>query len=93
MSKRTGTEMTFQEKFKDRTENMGKDGIAGIMKTTEKPVTKVEVDKMDNWNSIYNNGIIYLIQANKVRGRPDETQSNISSHSNNKIANQSHFSK
>lgn len=64
MSKKNGTEMTFQEKFKDRTENMGKDGIAGIMKTTEKPVVgRVEVDKMDNWNNLYNNGKHIILKS------------------------------
>ena len=56
MSRKNGTEMTFQEKFKNRTENMGKEGITGIMKTADTPVNKVEFDKMDNWNNLYNNG-------------------------------------
>jgi hypothetical protein len=52
MSKKT--EMTFQEKFKDRMENMGKDGIIGVMKNTENPINKIEIDKMEKWNNLYN---------------------------------------
>jgi hypothetical protein len=55
MSKKSGTEITFQEKFKDRMENMGRDGVLGIMKTADKPINKVEFDKLDNWNQMYNN--------------------------------------
>lgn len=56
MAKRNGTEMSFQEKFRDRMENMGKDGILGIMKTADKPIITT-VDNGDNWNNMYNNGI------------------------------------
>lgn len=54
MSRKSGTEITFQEKFKDRMENMGKDGVSGIMKNTENPINRVEIDKMDHWNNLYN---------------------------------------
>ena len=54
MSKKIGTEISFQEKFKDRMENMGKDGMIGIMKNTENPINKIEMDKMEHWNNLYN---------------------------------------
>jgi hypothetical protein len=55
MSKKTGTEMSFQEKFKNRMENMGKEGVNSIMKNTENPINKNEIDKMENWNNLFNN--------------------------------------
>lgn len=60
MSRKNGTEITFQEKFKDRMENMGKDGVIGIMKNTENPINTVEIDKMKNWNNLYNECMQYL---------------------------------
>lgn len=56
MSKKNGTEISFQERFAGRMENMGKDGIVGIMKKTENPINKLENDKMGNWNNIFNEG-------------------------------------
>lgn len=53
MSKKNGTESTFQERFKDQIENMGRDGVMGIMKNTENPINKVEMDKMEQWNKLY----------------------------------------
>ena len=38
MSKKN--ELTFQQKFKDRMENMGKDGIHGLVKDLSTPVDK-----------------------------------------------------
>jgi hypothetical protein len=62
MSKKSGIEISFQEKFKDRMENMGKDGVIGIIKNTENPINKVEIDKMKNWNNLYNEGkILYNV--------------------------------
>jgi hypothetical protein len=54
MSKKIGTEMSFQERFKDQIENMGKDGVLGIMKNTDNPINKIEMDKMEHWNNLYN---------------------------------------
>ncbi len=54
MSRKTGADITFQEKFKDRMENMGKDGVIGIMRTTEEPINKQDCDKMKSWNNLYN---------------------------------------
>ena len=54
MSKKIGTEMSFQERFKDQIENMGKDGVLGIMKNTDNPINKIEMDKMKHWNNLYN---------------------------------------
>jgi hypothetical protein len=34
------SEMTFQEKYKDRMENMGKDGITGIIRISDIPLQK-----------------------------------------------------
>lgn len=56
MSKKTTDNIAFQERFRDRMENMGKDGVMGIMKRTEKPISKdYEANKMDNWSNLYNN--------------------------------------
>ena len=55
MSRKNGTESSFQEKFKDRMENIGKDGVASIMKNMENPINKNnDNNKMDNWNHLYN---------------------------------------
>jgi hypothetical protein len=35
-------EQSFQEKYKDRFENMGKGGVNDIMKTTDKPIQGTE---------------------------------------------------
>jgi hypothetical protein len=56
MSRKSGTEISFQERFAGRMENMGKDGVLGIMKTTENPINKADFDKMGNWNNLYNDG-------------------------------------
>lgn len=57
MSKKNSTELSFHEKFKDRIENMGKDGVMGIIKTAENPIiARGEVNKMENWSSLYNQG-------------------------------------
>jgi hypothetical protein len=55
MSKKTSNERSFQEKFKNRMENMGKEGVNGIMKNTEDPINKTEINKVDDWNNLYNN--------------------------------------
>jgi hypothetical protein len=46
MSKRLSTENSFRDKFKNRMENLGKDGVLGIVKNTENPIN----------SQIYNNG-------------------------------------
>lgn len=57
MSKKGGTDLSFQERFKNRTENVGKDGMAGIIRTADKPITKMETqDKMESWNNLFDNG-------------------------------------
>ena len=68
MSKKT-SELSFQEKFKDRSEIMGKDGVFGIIKTTNNPIEKnVNNSDMNNnssnledWNSIFTNSIFRII--------------------------------
>jgi hypothetical protein len=65
MSKKVGTEISFHEKFKDRIENMGKDGVVGIMKTTDNPINRIksgEGDGMSEWNRMYNMGKKNLIK-------------------------------
>jgi len=54
MSRKGRTEITFQEKFKDKIESIGKDGVMGIIRNTENPINKIEIDKMKNWNDLYN---------------------------------------
>lgn len=58
MSKKVGNDTDFQTRFKNRTENIGKDGMAGIMKVSDKPiVTNNQIDQIDNWNSLFDAGI------------------------------------
>jgi hypothetical protein len=51
MSKKN--ELTFQQKFKDRMDNMGKDGIHGLVKDLSTPSEKrkdVEMNKKGKYN-------------------------------------------
>lgn len=58
MSRRNGGEGSFQEKFKDRMENIGKDGISGIMRNMENPINQTsDNNRVDNWSNIYDQGI------------------------------------
>ncbi len=60
MSKKNGGESSFQEKFKDRMENIGKDGISGIMRNMENPINQTnDSNKVDNWSNLYNQGRYY----------------------------------
>ena len=43
------SKLSFQEKFKDRLSNIGKDGIAGILKQSELPVYKLNVEINKNY--------------------------------------------
>jgi hypothetical protein len=60
MSKKNGTDNNFQEKFKNRIENIGKDGVFGIMKNSDNPINKIELDKMESWNNLYNECRYYI---------------------------------
>ncbi len=49
-------ELTFQQKFKDRMDNMGKDGIHGLVKQISKsPTNKRELENIKESN---NKGIL-----------------------------------
>ncbi len=55
MSKKN--ELTFQQKFKDRMDNMGKNGIHGLVKEVSKPPTKkreLEIIKESNYKGKLN---------------------------------------
>jgi hypothetical protein len=62
MAKRA--EMTFQEKYRDRMENMGKDGITGIMRGGGEPIhngvggigVASEGGDLEMWNQMSKNG-------------------------------------
>jgi hypothetical protein len=57
MSKKNGGESSFQEKFKDRMENIGKEGISGIMKNMENPINQTSNNnRAENWSNSYNQG-------------------------------------
>ncbi len=57
MSRKNGTEVSFQEKFKDRMENIGKDGISGIMKNMENPINgNNDSNRVENWSILYSQG-------------------------------------
>lgn len=64
---------SFQERFKGKIENMGKNGVIGLVKTTQntspiasKPmmqITKHQSQSNDpyaGWANAYNNGICYI---------------------------------
>ncbi len=57
-------ESNFLLKYKDRLENMGKDGIDGIIKTLKKPIDIQ--DDLLNWK-ILSKGLFFLIQLVKKR--------------------------
>ena len=60
MSRKNGTEGSFQEKFKDRMENIGKDGISSIMRNMENPINKNNYNnRVENWANLYNQGNIF----------------------------------
>lgn len=67
MSKKVNS---FQERFKGKIENMGKDGVIGLVKTTHntspiipKPMVQITKqqpqtnDPFASWKNAYNNGI------------------------------------
>jgi hypothetical protein len=56
MSKKNGTENSFREKFKDRMENIGKDGVFGIVRKTENPIN-ISDNPIGEWNNLYNNNV------------------------------------
>lgn len=58
MSKKNGTEGSFQEKYRGRIENIGKDGIPSIMKNMENPINKnfENNNRIDNWQNLNNEG-------------------------------------
>jgi len=61
MSKKNGGESSFQEKFKDRMENIGKEGISGIMKNMENPINQTnDNNRAENWSNNYNQGLYKL---------------------------------
>lgn len=56
MSRKNGSEASFHEKYKDRMENIGKDGISGIMRYIVNPINNnYENNRIDNWKNLYNN--------------------------------------
>lgn len=65
MSKKITDNTAFKEKFKDRMENMGKEGVMGIMKNTENPITKDNENKIDNWANLYNNNCNLTLNFSK----------------------------
>lgn len=54
MNKKNGTDSSFREKFKDRMENIGKDGVYGIVRKTENPINMSD-NPIGEWNNLYNN--------------------------------------
>ena len=46
------TKESFNVRFKNRIENMGKDGVIGIIKSANVPINK-ENFGLDNWAQIY----------------------------------------
>ena len=57
MSRKNGTDSSFQEKFKDRMENIGKDGISGIMLNMENPINQTnDTNRVENLSYLKNQG-------------------------------------
>ena len=56
MNKINGTDNSFREKFKDRMENIGKDGVFGIVRKTVNPIN-INDNAIGEWNNLYNNNI------------------------------------
>ena len=64
MSKHGNNNNNFQERFKNRTENVGKDGMAGIMRVTDKPINSnvdIQQSNLDNWNNIFDTGKFFIL--------------------------------
>jgi len=56
MSRKNGTEVSFQEKFKDRMECIGKEGISSIMRNMENPINQNNNNLIDNRPNNYSQG-------------------------------------
>ena len=51
-------ELTFQQKYKDRMDNIGKDGINGIVKGLNNPVENSKLDNpLEEWANMNKKGI------------------------------------
>lgn len=57
MSKKLNSNEEFQSKFKGRIETIGKDGVLGIMKKVENPISKESnkgpMTPEDHWQKVY----------------------------------------
>jgi len=56
MNRINGTDNSFREKFKDRMENIGKDGVFGIVRKTLNPIN-ISDNPIGEWNNLYNKNI------------------------------------
>jgi len=62
MSRINGSEALFQQRFKDRMENIRKDGISGIMKNIKNPINNKNCNEIENWNNHSYQGINFFIK-------------------------------